>query len=303
MKVSTCKYWWHRYRIKGDFKTNPRSGRKRKTNARQDEDILKTIQENPFHTAVQIARDFGVSRTTISNRFHDGGIKRYASARQTELSESQRKDRIAYFKLLADSNDQKRLNRIIFSDEKTFKSDIVRQTNVYRPRNSRFKAKYSAKVRLSGRISSSYWGAIGVEGPITDLVRIDGHFNSEKYLMVLRKQLIPSMKRFKNDRIFMQDNSPVHTAKVVLEFLSKQKFESLKWCPYSPDANPIENVWALMTKDWPKIKNRTPEALDKIVQERWSNLKKQPEYFRHLYESLPRRCAQILENDGHFCKY
>lgn len=152
----------------------------------------------------------------------------------------------------------------------------LKKTLVYRPVNTRYEPKYVSNDRLSGRISASYWGAISIDGPVTELVRIDGHFNSVKYLNVLKNQLVPSMNTFNNERIFMQDNSPVHTANVVMDYLSQQNFEVMEWCPFSPDVNPIENVWAHMTHDWPKLKNRTPLALNNVIQERWTKLRNEP---------------------------
>lgn len=275
IKVSTCKYWWLRYKTNQNFETKPRSGRPRKTSSHQDNQILKEIQKKPFSSAIQIARSFNVSRTLISNRLIENDIKCYISAKQTKLTEEAHINRYAYFESFRENYSKEEIDQIIFSDEKTFQSDVVRQIRVYRPSNSRYQEEYVSEYNLSGRISASYWGAIGVEGPVTDLVRIVGHFNKEKYLDVLQAQLVPAMVRL-NDRVFMHDNSPVHTARIVSEFLSKQSFKTMSWPPYSPDANPIENVWAYMTRSWPSMENRTVEALDGIIQEKWEELRHKP---------------------------
>lgn len=280
-----------------------RSGRPRSTNSAQDEEIIERINSNPFLTATQIARDYNVSRPTISNRFRKNNIRCYVSASQTALTEDQRIHRYAFFESLLENHDQDWFNRIIFSDEKTFQSDCERQIKVYRPQNKRYDPKYISTSRLSGRISASYWGAISIEGPATNLIRIDGHFNKTKYMNVLKENLVPVMHAFNNNRIFMQDCSPIHTANVVMEFLSQQDFELLDWCPHSPDCNPIENVWSYITRDWPKLPHRTPQALDSVIQERWENLRNEPEYFRNLYKSFPKRCREICEHNGNWCHY
>lgn len=84
------------------------------------------------------------------------------------------------------------------------------------------------------------------------------------------------MQKFDNNRIFMQDNSPIHTPKKVMDYLSRKKIELLTWCPYSPDCNPIENVWAYMTRDWPTLQNRTNAAMDEINKARWAKLRNEP---------------------------
>jgi transposase len=49
--------------------------------------------------------------------------------------------------------------------------------------------------------------------------------------------------------ILMQDSAPIHTAKKFREWFENQGVMVTKWAPYSPDMNPIENVWH-MVKDW-----------------------------------------------------
>lgn len=44
----------------------------------------------------------------------------------------------------------------------------------------------------------------------------------------------------------MHDNAPVHTAAIVQQVLAQLELEVMIWPPYSPDLNPIENIWALM---------------------------------------------------------
>ena len=44
---------------------------------------------------------------------------------------------------------------------------------------------------------------------------------------------------------FMHDNAPIHTAAFVKEYLGTHGIEHMVWPPYSPDLNPIENIWGL----------------------------------------------------------
>jgi transposase len=43
---------------------------------------------------------------------------------------------------------------------------------------------------------------------------------------------------------YMQDNAPIHRARIVTDWLEANDVKVLPWPPYSPDINPIENVWS-----------------------------------------------------------
>ena len=48
------------------------------------------------------------------------------------------------------------------------------------------------------------------------------------------------------DSIFMQDNAPIHKAHAVTKWLEEMGIEVVDWPPYSPDLNPIKNLWKIL---------------------------------------------------------
>lgn len=46
--------------------------------------------------------------------------------------------------------------------------------------------------------------------------------------------------------IFQQDGARPHTAAITRKTLSDEGVSVLKWPPYSPDLNIIENIWGLV---------------------------------------------------------
>lgn len=85
-----------------------------------------------------------------------------------------------------------------------------------------------------------------------DFVRIEGKLTAVKYVRILQDVLLPSAQaRFPGRRVkFIQDLSPIHTARVVQAwFRQHPEIELLPWPPKGADMNPIENVWGDIVKD------------------------------------------------------
>lgn len=113
-------------------------------------------------------------------------------------------------------------------------------------------------------------------------IKIHSGFNNDTYLSILENMMIPSIEqKYRNftnnefglDRLlFIQDNATVHTKnndkntnnenteeiKSSKSILTKSGIELEIWPPYSPDLNPVENIWAMLNK----IKN---DKIDEII--------------------------------------
>ena len=72
--------------------------------------------------------------------------------------------------------------------------------------------------------------------------------NSEKYLDVLTKKVIPEMARKfpEGSEIFQQDLVPSHTSRKVKNFINFKNISVLDWPGNSPDLNLIENRWNII---------------------------------------------------------
>ena len=81
---------------------------------------------------------------------------------------------------------------------------------------------------------------------------INGNMNSHVYISILDNKLVPFIDALRQDSAsdiaFQQDNSGVHTSKLTTEWLAsatqQYSISTIEWPPYSPDMNPIEELWA-----------------------------------------------------------
>jgi hypothetical protein len=82
------------------------------------------------------------------------------------------------------------------------------------------------------------------------------------------------------------------------------------WPPYSPDLNPIENLWALMKAEiyklYPELEfaddiEETLQALIAAAKEAWHAIDQSVLY--NLSVTMPNRVKAVIEADGWYTKY
>ncbi|KAH6946194.1 hypothetical protein HPB50_012082 [Hyalomma asiaticum] len=162
-------------------------------------------------------------------------------------------------------------------------------------------------VLSSGRCSVSVWGAISRRG-LGPLVRIDGSFTAAYYTSLIQYTLVPYVLDgpFPDGlNLFQQDRSPVHMAHRVTAALENLAVPTLQWQPNGADMNPIENVWGLIKSRLSKRKlsRATADALWAAISEEWELLRARPEIVAALYDSMPRRVAEVISVNGNFTHY
>lgn len=120
--------------------------------------------------------------------------------------------------------------------------------------------------------------------------------------------MLPSVRSyalpFPETILFMQDNCPVHTARVVKRWFEEQRHvELLPWPSNSPDLNPIENLWANIVNVWESAQERTPRQLLQHMTTEWEVLRRKPALINNHVASVPQRLQSVIQKNGGWTKY
>jgi len=144
------------------------------------------------------------------------------------------------------------LTRLVFLDETWTK------TNMTRLYGWAHRTQRVIESVPHGHWKTTTWvSALRLEGMVAPLV-VDGAINGELFLKWVREHLAPSLRA---GDIVIMDNLAVHKVSGVREALESAGAQLLYLPPYSPDFNPIEQIFAWFKAKLRKIKARTQEEL------------------------------------------
>ncbi|KAG2782923.1 hypothetical protein PC116_g13362 [Phytophthora cactorum] len=142
------------------------------------------------------------------------------------------------------------------------------------------------------------WAAFSARGK-SELVALTEKQNSDDYVYTLSEFLLPfTYANYGTDFTFQQDNASIHTSVRTKDFFADQEVKVLDWPSKSPDLNPIENLWSIMSrrvysngKKFDKV-----SELKAALYEAWDSIPLA--WLQSLVESMPRRCLEVVAENG-----
>ena len=179
---------------------------------------------------------------------------------------------------------------VVFTDERRVRISSDGIYRDFRRNGTRFLEKENTNLSSDKR-SLMFWGAIQSDGRKW-LVTCPNKLNAVGYLEILK---IYEEKMHFLDLIFQQDNAPVHKSKIIGNFFQENEWEVLEWSVYSPDLNPIENLWAILKQ---RLRKQTVfwENLEEKVYEIWNEI--DADVVRNLYENYTNRILDVKKAKG-----
>ena len=145
----------------------------------------------------------------------------------------------------------------------------------------------SHKVPHPDRVS--VWGCFSSNG-LGDLVVFTDNLDSTMMRNILKDHLVQSANRLfpSGGWWFLQDNDPKHTSLIVKQWLFRNGIQCIDFPPYSPDLNPIENLWNDLKRRVESHNAANIEELQQHLSTQWEETN--ADLLAELAASMPRRC-------------
>lgn len=105
--------------------------------------------------------------------------------------------------------------------------------------------------------TTTFVAAVRLDGLFAPLV-VDGAIHGELFLKYVRQELAPQLRP---GDILVMDNLPTHKVKGVAEAVADREARVVYLPPYSPDLNPIEQVFAKIKNELRRRRLRTCDEL------------------------------------------
>ncbi len=167
--------------------------------------------------------------------------------------------------------------RLVFIDETWAKTNMTRLRG-WAPRGRKLLAKLpQGRWRTLTLLAALRYDRI--DAPCV----IDGPINGESFLAYVEQVLVPTLKP---GDIVVIDNLGSHKGKAVRHAIRATGAKLFFLPPYSPDLNPIEQVFA-------KLKTLLRKAAERTVEATWKRIG------TLLHAFTPQECANYFKNAGY----
>jgi transposase InsO family protein len=185
---------------------------------------------------------------------------------------------------------------VLFSDETSIELGTHGQVWVQRPIGDAMNPKYFT-TKLPHPAKIHVWGCFSANG-MGELEVFTETLDAAFMKRILSAKLLLSAQRLFGERSwwFLQDNDPKHSSRQVQQFLFANAVQCMDFPPYSPDLNPIENVWSDLKRRVEKRNARNIEELVEHVRQEW--MATDVTFLSRLVASMPKRCSDVVMQQG-----
>lgn len=288
-------------RARETYGTKKSTGRPKKLDERARRLLLRTASNAiTSSSALKDALNLAASARTIRRELEQcQHIQRMKMKARPPLTKAHKERRVQFSETFL--RERRDPAKIIWSDEKRFNLDGPDGFQYYFHDLRKDEKTLSKRVQGGGGVM--IWAAFGYQGK-TEIAFIQGTMNSQGYQSVLEQFLLPVADEISGDGwVFQQDNAAVHTSRSTAQWFEDKHIQVLEWPARSPDLNPIENLWGILSRRVyanGKQYQSVAELKQAIVNE-WAGIT--VEEGQNLIDSVPNRLLEVVKKNGNITHY
>lgn len=294
--ADAVKRWIEAFEENGDVEDAYRCGRPPKLNDDMRDVILERAVAKPLKSTPRTVKrllTLNVSPKSIRRALDDMGLFGRVAQKIPMLKPSTIQQRRSFVEGYSAFD----WTKVLWSDEMSITLGPQGVTFVQRPLGEALNpvycletVKHPPKVHVWACFAHGGVGGIHV-------------FDAQLMVKILKQHLLKSARALwpRGAWWFQQHNDPKHTSRLVQNFLFNSGVSCIEWPPYSPDLNPIENLWANLKKCVEEHHPTCIEDLKKAVYAEWPATDKG--LCQRLVASMSKRIAIVAENEYGPCGY
>jgi len=290
---SVCKSY---YDNPINYGKNKIGGRKSVLSKRSKQLICR-LASNAMTSAARIKENLNlkVSRWTVRRVLNNNPNLIYTKMQKKPLLSKQHKDkRLAWALEKVKFGDN--WNNVVFTDEKKFNLDGADGLAHYWHDLRKDKLLFSKRQQGGGSVM--IWAGFSSEGKTT-IAFCDKRLDSIKYQQILEEHFLPFwLHPDRNVYYFQQDNARIHTSASSQQWFDENAIPVMDWPACSPDLNPMENLWGIITRkvyEAGKHFGSIQDLRSAIIRE-WEAIS--DSVLRNLANSMSNRIGQLILRHG-----
>ena len=173
---------------------------------------------------------------------------------------------------------------------------------IWRTPREEFDPKCTVPSVKHGGGSVMIWSCFTRRG-VGKLCVLDRIIDRFYYRDILEQNLLPSIDHFKFGQQchLMHGNDPKHTSGLVKHCLKQKTIQTLPWPSFSPDLNPIENLWDELERRVKKHQPKNLQELELQLTQKCNNI--ELSVLEKLVDSVASRLYECVKMKGYPTKY